>query len=244
MRVSRGHNLKQLIAYPSGVPLTSRELGRLGLTPQRTYDYVQSGWLAKLGRGVFVRPGAPLSLEASLRALESSGFDVHVGGKTALDWYGVRQFVSAKPKTVLYGFGDVRLPPWVTAHFNVEYRRKNLFRSKAQAALALSRFRDQPGMPLVSEPERAVLEMLSEVPQRQSLTEARELVESLVSLRPDLLQQLLRQCRSIKTVRLFLTLARELNMPYLSKLDTKKLPTGSKSRWVVKVGDEILSLKP
>ncbi len=244
MKVSRGHNLKQLVAYPAGMPLTSRELAGLGLTPQRTYDYVQSGWLAKLGRGVFVRPGAPLSLEASLRALESSGFDLHVGGKTALDWYGVRQFVSSKPKTLLYGSGDERLPPWVTAHFNVEYRRKNLFRSKVQATLALSRFRDQPGAPLVSEPERAVLEMLSEVPQRQSMTEARELLESLVSLRPDLLQQLLRNCRSIKTVRLFLTLARELNMPYLDKLDAKKLPTGSKSRWVVKVGDETLSLKP
>jgi hypothetical protein len=224
------------------MPLTSRLLGSLGLTPQRTYDYVQSGWLEKLGRGVFVRPGAPLSLEASLRALESSGLNAHVGGKTALDWYGVRHFVSVKPKTLLYGSGDERLPPWVTAHFSVEYRRKNLFRPKVQAALALSRFRDQPGAPLVSEPERAVLEMLSEVPQRQSLTEARELVQSFVSLRPELMQQLLRTCRSIKTVRLFLTLSRELKMPYLNRLNVKKLPTGGKSRWVVRVGNQTLTL--
>lgn len=135
----------------------------------------------------------------------------------ALDWYGVRYFVRVKTKTLLYGSGDQRLPPWVTKNFKLEYRRKNLFRPNDQVAIAISRYCDRPDAPLVSEPERAVLEMLSEVPQRQSLTEARELVQSLVSLRPELMQQLLRSCRSIKTVRLFLTLSPVVNLSIMSQ---------------------------
>ena len=96
---------------------------------------------------------------------------------------------------------------------------------------------------MVSAPERAVLEMLSEVGVRQSLQEARELVESTYSLRGAVMQTLLQQCTSVKTVRLCLTLGRELNLPWLAKLDVASLPTGSTRPWVARMGDELLVLK-
>jgi hypothetical protein len=43
-------------------------------------------------------------------------------------------------------------------------------------------------LPQVSAPERGLLELLSEVGVRQTLQEARELVESTYSLRADVLQ--------------------------------------------------------
>jgi hypothetical protein len=219
-------------------------LQKAGISPQRAYSYVQRGWLQKIGRGVFVRPGAPLDLRASLRALETSGFQAHVGGKTALDWYGARHYVRVRPRVMLYGVRDQRLPAWITANFDVVYRRRNLFREKGSECIAVSRFEDSPRAPLVTEPERAILELLSEVPHRQSIEEARQLMQGLVSLRPVLLQRLLRACRSVKTVRLFLTLSRDLNLAHVKKLDVKKLPTGSKSRWVSKRHDTTLVLKP
>jgi hypothetical protein len=244
MELTKGHLLKHLTALPAGAPVTTRELGKLGISPQRAYGYVQRGWLKKIGRGVFVRPGAPLDLRNSLRALESSGFRAHVGGKTALEWRGVRHFVSTRQVTLLYGTDDQRLPTWIATNFEVTYRRKKLFHGKGVDRMGLSRVDDWPVSPLTSESERAALELLSEVPQRQSLEEARELMQGLTTLRPDLLTQLLRACTSVKTVRLFLMLSRELELPHLRKLDLKKLPTGSKSRWVIKTKDATLVLKP
>jgi len=45
-------------------------------------------------------------------------------------------------------------------------------------------------MEWASEPERALLEMLDDVPQKQSLDEARKIMEPLFTLRPELLQAL------------------------------------------------------
>ncbi len=86
--------------------------------------------------------------------------------------------------------------------------------------------------PLVSSPERALLELLSEVGVRQSLSEARELTEGTHTLRSSVLVQLLKKCTNVKTVRLCLTLGRELSLPWASKLDPKALPTGSDKPWV------------
>jgi len=244
MEISRGDLLKRLVSHPAGAPLTSRDLRAAGISPQRAYSYVQRGWLTKIARGVFVRPGAPLDLRASLRALESAGFRGHVGGKAALEWYGVQHFVRTKPRVTLYGTRDQRLPAWIKASFDVSYRRQNLFRGRAAQRFALTRFDDVPGAPLVSEPERAILELLAEVPQRQSVEESKQLMQGLVALRPRLQQQLLRACTSVKTVRLFLAFSRELNLPVLAKLDVARLPTGSKSRWVAKSRDSILVLDP
>ena len=56
--------------------------------------------------------------------------------------------------------------------------------------------------PSVSDPERALFELLSEVGNRQPLQEARELFESAYTLRVSALQKLLEHCTSVKTVRL------------------------------------------
>ncbi len=244
MAILKIQRLKQLMIQPPGAPLTVRDLRAAGVSPQLAYSYVKNGWLERVGRGVFVRPGAPLRLRASLRALQDSGFRFHVGGRTALAWYGVRHNLRHKERVTLYGVDDIRLPGWLTANFDVEYRRNRLFDERGVQRRAVSRFEDKPDEPFVSEPERAVLELLSEVPQRQSLEEARALVQGLSTLRPAVLQQLLAMCSSVKTVRLFLTLSRDFQLPHLSKLNEKNLPTGGKSRWVLRSNDTTLVLKP
>ncbi|MCC7325577.1 MAG: type IV toxin-antitoxin system AbiEi family antitoxin domain-containing protein, partial [Burkholderiales bacterium] len=54
----------------------------------------------------------------------------------------------------------------------------------------------------------------------------------------------LKQCRSVKTVRLVLTLGRELQMPWAKGLEKLHLPTGSKNRWVGRSEDGLLVLEP
>ena len=60
----------------------------------------------------------------------------------------------------------------------------------------------------MSAPERAFLELLSEVGVRQPLQEARELAESAYTLRADVIEKLLKRCTSVKTVRLCLRFGR------------------------------------
>ena len=96
----------------------------------------------------------------------------------------------------------------------------------------------------MSAPERALLEVLSEVGVRQPLQEARELVESSYSLRANVLRDLLKRCASVKTVRLCLQLGRELSQPWLGKLDQSQLPKGSDRPWVSRSADGLLVLKP
>ncbi len=226
-----------------GAPLTSEDLAALGISADLAVHYVRSGWLTRLARGVYCRPNDPLALYPSLLLLQSKFEGLHVGGKSALDWYGVRHYVSQQPVLHLYGWNTGRLPEWFTEHFPAEYHRKRLFDERPDALLHVAPFEKRSGAPQVSAPERALLELLSEVGVRQSLQEARELVESTYSLRADVLRELLQHCVSVKTVRLCLQLGREGLLPWVDKLDPATLPTGSDQPWVSRSAEGILVLK-
>ncbi len=227
-----------------GTPLTSEDLAALGISADLAVHYVRAGWLTRLTRGVFCRPNDTLDMHPSLLLLERRLEGLHVGGKSALDWYGLRQYVSQQPLLHLYGWAAGRLPEWFTERFPAEYHRKRLFEEQPTAMLHVGPFEKRSGAPQVSAPERALLELLSEVGVRQPLQEARELVESAYSLRADVLRELLQRCTSVKTVRLCLQLGREGALPWAAKLDPATLPTGSDRPWVSKSADGLLVLKP
>jgi len=228
-----------------GAPLTSEDLGALGVSADLAVHYVRAGWLVRLARGVFSRPNDTLALHPTLIQLQRRIGGLHVGGKSALDWYGVRQYLSQQqPNLNLYGWDAARLPDWFTERFPAEYHRKRLFDEQPNALLHAGPFEQRSGAPTVSAPERALLEVLSDVGVRQPLQEARELAESTYSLRADVLRELLQHCTSIKTVRLCLRLGRELSLPWAAKLDPAQLPTGSDRAWVSRSAEGLLVLKP
>ena len=226
-----------------GTPVTSKELAALGVSADLAVHYVRAGWLTRLARGVFVRPDTPLDLHASLRLLERRLKGLHVGGKSALDWHGVRHNLTQRSQLELYGWASGPLPAWFTEHFPGSYHRLRLFDEQPNTPLRVSHFQRLPDGPLVSDPERAVLELLSEVGVRQPLQEARDLLEGTPSLRATVLKELLLRCKQVKTVRLCLTLGRELGLPWAAKLEPKDLPTGSVQRWVGRSKEGLLVLK-
>lgn len=227
-----------------GTPLTSEDLATLGISADLAVHYVRAGWLERLARGVYCRPGDPPALHPSVALVQRSFDGLHVGGKSALDWHGIRHYVAQRPILHLYGWKAGRLPEWFTERFPAEYHRKRLFDERPNAPLQVGPFENRKGAPLVSAPERALLEVLSEVGVRQPLQEARELVESSYSLRADVLRDLLKRCTSVKTVRLCLQLGRELSQPWVGKLDPSQLPKGSDRPWVSRSADGLLVLKP
>ena len=245
MATPSNNKLKTLYtSVPAGAPVTSAQLACLGVSADLAVHYARAGWLKRLGRGVFNRPGEPLALHPSLVVLQQQVAGLHVGGKTALEWYGVRHYVSQRAVLYLYGWEAARLPEWFVKHFPSEYHRKRLFKGNPGDMPGVGRFEEREGAPDVSVPERALLELLSEVGVRQPLQEAREITEGTYGLRADVLTDLLKRCTSVKTVRLCLRLGREHSLPWASKLDDATLPKGSARPWVSKSKDGLLVLKP
>lgn len=239
------NNLKSLYSnLAAGTPVASEDLAAWGISADLAVYYVRAGWLKRLARGVYSRPNEPLVLHPALLFLERRVEGLHVGGKSALGWYNIRHYVPQQESLHLYGWAAAQLPAWFVEPFPAEYHRKRLFEEKPDALQHVTPFENRARAPRVSEPERALLEVLSEVGVRQPLQEARELMEGTYTLRADVLRELLKSCTSIKTVRLCLQLGRELSLPWAAKLDAKKLPTGSKQAWVSRSADGLLVLKP
>lgn len=245
MATTTRYKLNRLYAQlAAGTPITSEDLANLGISADLAVHYVRAGWLKRLARGVYCRPNDPPALNPSLVLLQRGFAGLHVGGKSALDWHGIRHYVSQRPVLHLYGWRAGRLPEWFADRFPAEYHRKRLFEENPDALLHVRPFESRKDAPLVSAPERALLEVLSEVGVRQPLQEARELVESTYNLRPDVLAELLKRCGSVKTVRLCLQLGSELSQPWAGKLDPSQLPTGGNRPWVARSRDGLLVLKP
>jgi hypothetical protein len=245
MTTTNPNKLRSLYTrLPAGAPLTSEGLADLGISADLAVHYARSGWLNRLGRGVYSRPDDPLALHPSLELLQQKIDGLHVGGKTALEWYGVRHYVSQQSVLHLYGWTAAHLPDWFLRQFPSEYHRKRLFCENPKTLLHVRRFENRNGAPVVSAPERAILELLSEVGVRQPLQEACEIMEGTYNLRAEVLNELLTHCTNIKTVRLCLQLGHKLKLSWASKLDAKKLPTGSDRAWVSKSKHGLLVLKP
>jgi hypothetical protein len=77
------------------------------------------------------------------------------------------------------------------------------------------------------------MEMLHLVPKDIGFDEAQLIVENLVTLRPDIVQELLEICRSVKVKRLFLYMAERQEHTWLSKLDLSKIDLGKGKRMIV-----------
>jgi hypothetical protein len=95
----------------------------------------------------------------------------------------------------------------------------------------------QWGWPLIlSAPERAVLELLDELPSRESFHQGDKLMEGLGNLRPRRLQDLLADCRSVKVKRLFFFFADRHGHAWLKRIDRKAVDLGRGKRMLVKGG--------
>ena len=237
-----GSYLNQVTSLPAGHPVSLAYLKDLGVSEDLAGYYARSGWLTRVAQGLYVRPG-PLDLHASLKVLELRIPGCHIGGRTALAWHGIQHFVRPESPLDLFGWDSGHLPEWFAKIFPAVYRRKRLFAETPESLIAVSGFSDSDTAPLTSDPERGLLETLSDVGPRQSLAEARAIMEGAYGLREEVLLNLLGQCRSVKTVRLCLMLSRELSLPFADALLSADLPTKGKGAWVSKTPEGWLVLK-
>lgn len=228
-----------------GGPLDVPALRSLGVSASHARNYVNSGWLRSLGRGVFAFPNDTLQRDACLKFLARTVPGLHVAGKTALDWRGIRHHIAFREHLTLIGDVSKPLPEWFTSLFSCSYAARHLFTSELPKDFGLEPMPENADGPLVSVRERALLELLSEVGLSQGVDEARNIMEGLFTVRDDVLETLLRNCARGKVLRLCAQWAEELEMSW-APLARKALDaTPHRGRWSARMRDGgTLVLKP
>jgi hypothetical protein len=208
-------------------------------------QYVAAGWLEQPVRGVFRRPRGSVSWQEAVVSLQMlMRLPVVVGGRTALELRGFGHYL-AREVTEIHLYGPKPPPAWLAklpldARF-VTHNSERLFSATDTTRPAIAEFVTIPwgqwNWPMaLSTPERAVLELLDELPARESFHQVDKLFEGLSSLSPRRLQSLLEACRSVKVKRLFFFFADRHIHAWLKRLDKAAVDLGSGNRELVKGG--------
>ena len=88
----------------------------------------------------------------------------------------------------------------------------------------------------MSNPERAILELMFDVPNDISFENAIQILQGMTSLSPSKLNELLLVCDNIRVRRIFLWMAERQNHPWFKKLNLENISLGSGNRVLVKGG--------
>lgn len=211
------------------------------ISPQLVAKYLKGGWVKKIANGAYRRfDDERVEWYGGLFAIQQYlKLPVHLGGPKALEVSGYAQYRSPADKSVIWLFGTYKtiLPRWFSKTdwgVTVRYHTTNLFRGSN--AIGVSE-REVNGLKLlVSTPERAILETLDFVPQEISFEYTKDILETLQTLRPKLVEELLCKCRSIKVKRLFLFLSEYCKLPWLDALQVNKFDLGKGVRSIVQPG--------
>ena len=201
-------------SIPRESPFDTHTLKGLGISPALANYYVKSGWIIRLGRGAFAFPNIALDKYLSIKMISNSLENIHVGGKAALAWHGFRHNIPGRERIVLWGSERGRLPDWFTKQFLSRYVSKNIFDSSLPPGFGLHTIPERPDGPLVSTPERALLELLGEIGQAEEVEESRNIFEMLFSLRAVELSTLLQHCTRVKVTRLCIKWSTDLGLPW------------------------------
>ena len=245
MRVSKNISIKELLSKLEwDTPYGSSDLQALGLPSTAAARMAQSGWLKRLGRGVYQVPNGKLDMNNALAFLSREVAQLHVGGKTALAWRGTRHNLAHQERLNLWGHKTARLPAWFTELFNANYQSTRIFDDALPPGFGLAPLPAGHPNVMVSVPERALLELLSDTGKLQSLEETLNVAESIRHLRLDVMDTLLTHTTRVKVVRLAKALAENLELPWLEIAKTHNERLGSSSRWIAVTRDKkILRLK-
>mgnify|MGYP000491201155 CR=1 FL=1 len=225
--------------WPRGCVQISFYLNKAGYQKDLLKKYVSSNWLESMGYGAYKLAGDSIEWYGALKALQDQKcLRIHPGGKTALELRGFGHFIKQGKEAIhLYGNRKDRLPKWFTNQNwinQIEYASTNLFDYSNK--ILMSKVSIKNLKIKTSIPELAAMEMLYLVPKKQSFEEAYLIMESLTTLRPKLVHELLKQCNSVKVKRIFMWMAEKLGHTWVDDLDLSRIDFGEGKRLVVKNG--------
>lgn len=251
---------------PEGLVVDAAWLEERGIASNLRAYYVKSGWLEQPARSVYKRPRGNLSWQQvviSLQTLLLRMTPLIVGGRTALELQGFAHYLSYETKTV-HLYGPKKPPAWLRKlnlpQRFVYHNSAKLFRNdpithgvssiawdvlggngrdlnRPQGGNLSTITWGQWDWPLtLSQPERAYLEMLDELPKNESFHQADMVMQSAANFSPRRLQELLVDCGSVKVKRLFFFFADRHRHAWLKRLDKEVIDLGKGKRLLVPGG--------
>lgn len=216
-------------------------MARQGISKQEQADYVQSGWLERIARGVYKIAGSHPTLYSAISCYNTQlNKQCIVGARSALELRGYMHYVPmGKPVAFLFTDNDHKLPEWLLQNewdMTVRYQTTSFLGDDLLGVETQM----VDGRPLlVSSPERAMMEWLNMPSIRSSLLDVYYVMEMLSTLRPDLVQSLLERCSSVKVNRLFMYMAEKTNFAWAEDIDKSKIDFGSGRKMIVPKGKYI-----
>lgn len=233
---------KNLFQLSAESPISSETLDSVGITSGLRSKYVKKGLLLSLQKGVYMLPNSNIKWQNAVEFLQRQHPSIHIGGRSALALNGVVHNIPADAKIHLWGNGTVKtIPNWFGGIAPFVYTTKSPFDSEYAFAVGMS---GDLGI-RVSEPERALFEILDNVGILYTVEESKNLFDLIISPRKKVLENLISNCKRIKVLRLLAHWGRELNVSYSDFLtDTVRKFDSRKHLNVVLPDKSILSLPP
>lgn len=239
---------------PEGLLADAAWMEAHGYSSSLRSQYLKAGWLDQPTRRVYRRSRQPLTWAQVIMSLQLVlDYPIAVGGRTALELQGYAHYLSNDHREI-HLYGPTRPPSWLNElpldtefHWHNSHRlfpadpapQRNLQRSVTLSPPSTLFIVGSPyaDLPLgTSAKERAILELLDELPERESFHQVDTLMEGLSDLSPRRLQTLLEQCASVKVKRLFLFFADRHQHAWFAKLDTSRINLGAGKRVLVRGG--------
>jgi len=244
---------------PEGLLVDAAWMSEHGYSTSLRSQYASAGWLEQPTRQVYRRTRSPLNWSQVIISLQSLlMWDLTIGGRTALVLQGFSHYLAHETKAI-HLYGPNHPPSWLSKlPIDVSFVYHNSQRLFNHSVLE-SHEKSQPshvtvgtdslmGDPLasagdqsvrnltLSSPERALLELLDELPRRESFHHVDKLVEGLATLRPRRLEELLLDCRSMKVKRLFFFFADRHQHAWLKRINKDAIDLGKGKRMLVRGG--------
>lgn len=221
--------------YPAGAVLTTTMLVDAKYTTQLLHKYTKSGWLEHIGSGAYKRSREKISWEGAIWALQKEGKGIYISGKTALEHQGYEHFLSMGRRKIYIAYDKhLHIQKWLKSYdFGVDFVfiRSSSINPKYLTSLQVNNLSLK-----ISCPELAALEICEGIPKYYTFDTAFYLFESLLTLRSDIMQEILETSSNIKANRLFLYFTSLSNPDLLLSLDQSRINLGRGKRQIVKDG--------
>jgi len=241
--VKRRKQLNKLL--PEGGLLTRSWLIEQGFSTHAVDNLVKSEQIATVAPGVYTKWDSKPTWEGLVYFLQqNAGLNLTVGGLSALELQGLAHYLPLGALRKIHLYGSRHPPAWISkvvpgAEFEWHNERKLLGRQATiepdqpdplKQFTRIHTWKEETAGIILSSPERAILELLMDVPDEASFDHADQLMQGMTSLSPRSLQALLERCGNIKVRRLFFWLAERHQHAWLAKLQPETIDMGSGKR--------------
>ncbi len=199
--------------------------------------FLRSSKLESIARGVYRRPGPALKWEHILYSLIKLGYSVHVGGRSALELQGFAHYLPFSENRAVEFYTTSKLPSWVTQlqEIPIIVHKVHCFEGISQEMLTTRVFGHWDWELQMASVELALFELLCQVKSEADFLLLDKFFESMTTLRPNLLNNLLLSCTQVKAKRLFFWFMDRHNHPWQAKIE-RDVALGSGKRMIVKGG--------